>query len=108
VSESRFTGESRVLPRRISVIALLLFAALGPSRAQSPNGTISGLVLDPSHAAIADAQIIVVNEATGTQFESKTSTQGIYILPNLPPGEYRLQVSKVGFKTLIKKLEIKK
>src|SRR6267142_868391 len=102
VSESCFTGESRVLPRRISVAALLLFAALGPSRAKSPNGTISGLVLDPSRAAIADAQIIVVNEATGTQFESKTNTQGIYILPNLPPGAYRLQVSKVGFKTLIK------
>src|SRR5208282_2599192 len=27
---------------------------------------------------------------------------GIYVLPNLPPGPYRLQVSKVGFKTVIK------
>ena len=29
-------------------------------------------------------------------------TEGIYVVPNLPPGNYRVQVSKVGFKTIIK------
>src|ERR1700730_3894992 len=70
--------------------------------AQSPIGAITGQVLDPSGSAIADAGIVVVNDVTGPQFTSKTNDEGIYVLPNLPPGSYRVQVSKVGFKTIIK------
>jgi hypothetical protein len=36
------------------------------------------------------------------QYFGKTNDDGIYVVPNLPPGAYRLQVSKRGFKTLIK------
>ena len=36
------------------------------------------------------------------KYSGKTNEDGIYVVPNLPPGPYRLQVSKVGFKTLIK------
>jgi hypothetical protein len=70
--------------------------------AQSPNGTISGLVLDPTGAVIVGAEIVVMNDATGVQFSTKTNRDGIYVAPNLPPGPYRIQVSKIGFKTLIK------
>ena len=70
--------------------------------AQSPIGAITGQVLDPSGSAIADAGIVVVNDVTGLQYTTKTNDEGIYVLPNLPPGPYRLQVSKVGFKTLVK------
>src|SRR5216684_3863761 len=70
--------------------------------AQSPNGAINGQVLDPSGGSIADAGIVIVNDITGLQYVTKTNDEGIYVLANLPPGPYRLQVSKVGFKTLIK------
>src|SRR6266852_2546087 len=70
--------------------------------AQSPNGAINGQVLDPSGSAIDDAGIVIVNDITGLQYVTKTNDEGIYVLANLPPGPYRLQVSKVGFKTLIK------
>ena len=70
--------------------------------AQSPNGNINGLVSDQSSAAVAQAEIIAANDLTGVQYTTKTNTEGIYILPNLPPGQYRVQVAKIGFKTLIK------
>jgi Carboxypeptidase regulatory-like domain/TonB dependent receptor-like, beta-barrel len=73
-----------------------------PLLAQSPNGNINGLVSDPTSAAVADAEIVAVNDVTGVQYATKTNSEGIYVLPNLPPGPYRVQVSKVGFKTLIK------
>jgi hypothetical protein len=69
---------------------------------QSPNGTISGLVLDPSGRAIVGAAIQIVNDATGVGHGVETNGEGIYAIPNLPPGSYRIQVSKIGFKTLIK------
>jgi Carboxypeptidase regulatory-like domain len=82
------------------IVASLLF--LVPVIAQSPNATINGIALDSSGAAIAGAEIIAVNDVTGIQYSSKTNSEGIYVVTNLPPGPYRLQISKVGFKTLIK------
>lgn len=73
-----------------------------PAFAQSPNGNINGLVSDPTNAAVADAEIVAANDVTGVQYTTKTNSEGMYVLPNLPPGPYRLQVSKIGFKTLIK------
>jgi hypothetical protein len=70
--------------------------------AQSPNGVINGLVLDGLGRAIAGAAVLVVNDATGVLYSGQTNAEGIYVIPNLPPGPYRLQVGKVGFKTLIK------
>src|SRR5713101_4148974 len=81
---------------------ILLFLFLGLSLAQSPNGTISGIVHDPSDRPIPDAEILIVNDLTNIQYQTKTSDEGIYIVPNLPPGPYRIQVTKRGFKTLIK------
>lgn len=80
------------------LILLLTRAAVG----QSPNGTISGLVLDPSGRAITGADVLIVNDATGVRYPGTTNGEGIYAIPNLPPGPYRIQVSKIGFKTLIK------
>jgi hypothetical protein len=82
------------------VIASLLFA--GGGFAQSPNGTISGTVFDPAGNIVVGAEITVVNDATRVQNYAKTNNDGLYVLPNLPPGSYRLQVAKFGFKTLIK------
>jgi hypothetical protein len=44
----------------------------------------------------------MVNDATGVRYPGATNSEGIYEIPNLPPGPYRLQVAKLGFKTLIK------
>src|ERR1700678_2602012 len=73
-----------------------------PLAAQSPNGTINGRVVDPANGVIAGADILAINDVTGVKYPSKTNEDGIYVVPNLPPGPYRLQVAKVGFKTLIK------
>jgi hypothetical protein len=87
----------RITCRLICVVALS-----APLLAQSPNGNINGLVLDPSSAAIVSAEIVAVDDATGVQYTTKTNAEGIYVFPNLPPGAYRLQVSRIGFKTIIK------
>jgi hypothetical protein len=89
------------LPLSVPLFVLVAVTTL-PLSAQSPNGNINGLVSDPSSAAVAGAEVVAVNDVTGVQYTTKTNREGIYVLPSLPPGPYRLQVSKVGFKTLIK------
>jgi hypothetical protein len=88
-------------PRIAFLFAFAVSLAL-PLEAQSPNGTMNGRVLDPSNKVIGGADILVISDATGVQYSGKTNEDGIYVVPNLPPGAYRLQVSKLGFKTLIK------
>lgn len=84
------------------VRSLICVFTVLPLFAQSPNGNINGLVSDPASGIIAGAEVVAVNDATGAQYITKTNSDGIYVLPSLPPGPYRLQVSKIGFKTIIK------
>src|SRR5882724_518157 len=88
--------------RELTLLLILSLLFVGPAIAQSPTATINGIVLDPSGAAIAGAQVVVVNDATEVQYATKTNGEGIYVVPNLPPGSYRIQVSNNGFKTIIK------
>src|SRR5712692_2659044 len=99
------TIHDRSGPVRLSFrlqVFLLAVVFSATTLAQSPNGTISGLVLDPANRVIVGADLLVVNDLTGVKYSTKTNDEGIYVLPNLPPGPYRIQVSKVGFKAIIK------
>jgi hypothetical protein len=70
--------------------------------AQSTNATISGGVADSSGNLILGADVVVANDSTGVVYSSKTNSAGMYLVPVLPPGHYHVQVSKPGFKTIIK------
>jgi hypothetical protein len=83
-------------------LLLLTLCVSTCSIAQSTNATISGQVTDPSGRVILDADVEILNEATGVDFTNRTNGSGIYTVSILPPGQYRVQISKVGFKTLIK------
>jgi hypothetical protein len=88
--------------RQIVVLVFLSLLLVTHVAGQSPNATISGLVVDPSGAVIVAADVLVANDATGVQYSAKTNGEGIYLVSNLLPGTYRLQISKIGFKTIIK------
>jgi carboxypeptidase family protein/TonB-dependent receptor-like protein len=83
-------------------VLTLLFVVGSEVLPQSPNASIRGIVLDPDAKAVPEAEIIVVNDATAIQYQTKTNGEGIYAVENLPPGPYRVQVSKFGFKAIIK------
>jgi len=70
--------------------------------AQSTNATISGGVTDSSGNFIVNAEVEIANDATGIVYPAKTNGSGMYLVPILPPGHYHVQVSKPGFKTMIK------
>jgi Carboxypeptidase regulatory-like domain len=85
----------------LSLLLLILYATIS-AHAQSTDATISGVVVDPAGKTIPGAEIEIVNDATGVHYSSTANGTGIYSVTILPPGEYRVQVSKIGFKTLIK------
>src|SRR5882762_924413 len=86
----------------LTLFGLILFGLTLPILGQSPTATVNGLVRDPSGAVVPGAEVQLINEQTNTRYPARTNREGIYSVPNLPPGTYRIQVSKVGFKTIIK------
>ena len=86
-----------------ALVAFLFVVSSAPAlRAQSTNASLSGRVTDPSHAAIAQAQVDAVSLSTDVRYVTTTNASGEYALANLPPGPYRLEIAKPGFKKLVK------
>src|SRR5690242_16996850 len=60
---------------------------------------IQGTVRDASGSAVADASVKATQTDTGVTRSVTSRADGVYVLPNLPIGPYRLEVSKTGFTT---------
>jgi hypothetical protein len=92
----------------IRILICALCCALGvflgptiPAHAQSDAARLQGLVLDPSGAVVPGADVKVTNPATNRTLKTTSdATSGAFSFVSLPPGNYRLDVSKSGFKTL--------
>ncbi len=78
----------------ITVFAVVLIPAL--LFAQSFRGSIRGSVKDASGALLAGAKITAKNNATGLVRESKTSSDGTYIIAELPAGVYSVMAEATG------------
>ena len=64
-------------------------------------GAISGTVTDPSGAIVAGAKITATDSYTGQEFTTTSDSSGVYLLRNLPPGKYRIEISAAGFKASV-------
>jgi Carboxypeptidase regulatory-like domain/TonB dependent receptor len=84
----------------IGALAIVLCSPI--LRSQSTNASITGRVTDPSKALIVGANVAAVSSGTSFRYEAVTNASGEYYLTNLPPGSYRLEIEKTGFKKLIK------
>ncbi len=88
--------------KKASVVLFLtlLFAFGGVSLwAQVSLSQIQGTVLDASGAAIPGATVKATNTATGVARTVTSTGDGNYVIPDLPVGPYRLDVTKEGFAT---------
>jgi len=96
-----------VLKQMAGTASKLLFLAvtfgLGCIAAFSQMNTaeIAGQVKDPTGAVIVGAIVDGTHVATQQKFTAATNESGLFLLPQLPLGEYTLTVSATGFKQAI-------
>ena len=76
-------------------VALCVTSA--PAWAQAATGSISGLVTDPSGAAVANAGVRLTDVATNASQSTTTNEVGRYTFINVQPGTYDLLVTAPGF-----------
>ncbi len=81
----------------------LALAALAASAfAQDFRATLTGLVTDPSGAAIPGATVKATNLGTNASKDAKTTSFGVFTIPYLDPGVYNVEVSAAGFQTQVR------
>lgn len=77
-------------------LAAIVFTA-PPACAQQAAGAITGLVTDPSGAAVPNASITARDVDRGTTWTTKTNSSGVYELPQVPVGNIEVKVEASGF-----------
>lgn len=76
--------------------AMLLPATAG---AQVLYGSVVGLILDSSQAAMPNAAVALTNKGTGQAYEVRTDEGGRFVISNVLPGDYDIKVTAQGFRT---------
>src|SRR5215472_9365920 len=84
----------------ITILVSLLLAFGGrPVLAQNAGGTITGTVIDPAGAVVANSDVVAKNTQTGATYAAQTTATGNYTIVQLPVASYELSVMTAGFKT---------
>ncbi|HEY6802019.1 MAG TPA: TonB-dependent receptor [Pyrinomonadaceae bacterium] len=80
----------------VTLLCSTLSLALSVTVAQSLK-TVTGTITDQSGAVVANAEVSILNLASGRQLNTKTDSSGEYQLKGLPSGSYRLSINGHGF-----------
>lgn len=84
--------------RSLSKLFVMAFACLSVNAAaQVDRAGINGTVEDPSGKVLPGAKIRAVQETTGLERDTMTSSKGTYDIPELPVGVYRVTYDAPGF-----------
>src|SRR5437667_8368020 len=78
------------------------FAVCGLLFAQSDRATIAGTVTDPTGAPAPGVAVTAVDVSTNVKTETRTSRDGVYTIPFLGLGTYRVSAEMQGFKRAVK------
>ncbi|MGH9430440.1 MAG: carboxypeptidase regulatory-like domain-containing protein [Terriglobia bacterium] len=94
------------MKKRTNTLLAVAMALLMPWAASlwgqvGASAEISGLVSDSSGAVVPNAKVTATHIDTGLVRTAVSDPDGIYALPNLPVGSYRLEVEARGFQTYV-------
>ncbi|MBC8168111.1 MAG: TonB-dependent receptor, partial [Bryobacteraceae bacterium] len=85
--------------RAASVLAVLLAAS---SQGQTFYGSVVGTVTDSTGSAVPQAGITLINSGTADRRTAQTDDSGSYQFVSIPPGQYRVEVEKTGFRRFVR------
>ncbi len=83
----------------VFVLSLVVWVALAsPSTATAgESGTVQGTVVDSTGAVIREARVTIWNSITGYRQVTTTDDAGKFVLRNVPPNPFHLEVTVPGF-----------
>ena len=99
VSVAAKSGWRSTLLKCLLLIGISSGCVLGV-KAQENSANIQGRINDSQGAVVVNAKVTVINDSQGIQRETKSDSEGFFIVPLLPAGTYTLTAEMPGFATL--------
>jgi Carboxypeptidase regulatory-like domain/TonB-dependent Receptor Plug Domain/TonB dependent receptor len=97
-----FLSSRKALNPGVGLILFFVICALLPGIARTQAlASINGTVYDTSGGVVPDATVLLHSKATNLNRTTATNGAGIYVIPDIQPGDYELKVSKEGFKSVL-------
>src|SRR5438067_5529056 len=87
---------------RYAVFALAFFIFASLALGQVGSSTITGRVTDPTGAVVPKVNVSIVQTETNFQFTGTTNDDGLFRVPSLSPGTYRITFEGSGFKKTVR------
>ena len=90
---------------RLSALLAVLFLFSTPTLVIAQvagTAALTGAVTDPSGAIVVGAEVTATNLATGAKRSATTDAAGKYQISQVPPGDYRVDVTATAFKTAVR------
>ncbi|HEX4231497.1 MAG TPA: carboxypeptidase regulatory-like domain-containing protein [Bryobacteraceae bacterium] len=84
---------------RIAAVLVISCALTVTAFAQS-TGAIAGTVTDTTHAVVPNAKVTITDLSTNVVHQINTDNAGLYSVPSLPPGNYKIEVQAPGLQTV--------
>ncbi len=93
-----------------AAFVVLSFLALALSTYAQSGGSstaITGTVLDPSGAAVANATVQIHNPVSGLNRTTLTDNSGTFTIPNVPFNLYHVSVAAEGFNSYARDIDVR-
>jgi carboxypeptidase family protein/TonB-dependent receptor-like protein len=91
-------AQSRKMMLALAFVGLLAGTHSTTFAQNANSGEIKGTVTDSTNAVVPGASVTVLNIATGVIINTTTNHDGIFDLPSVEPGKYKITFSKPGFR----------
>jgi hypothetical protein len=91
------------IPRAIAVSALVLAFNLAGWGQSVNQGSIEGIVTDPSGAVVPGTALRATDQKRGATFITTSNADGLFLFPALPVGTYELSAEHAGFATWLQR-----
>ncbi len=92
---------------KVQILLLLLLLLPAAAPAQSVRGAITGTVADASGSPISGATVQIVSLETNRLRDAVTDTLGGFTISNLPPGEYRIEAEREGYRRYVREVTLR-
>src|SRR5690606_25816499 len=85
----------------LGVVTLALLLSAAGAHAQVARSQFNGTVTDTEGGVLVGATVVAVNVQTNVAFTATTTDAGVYVIPYLPSGTYRITVTADGFRPAV-------
>src|SRR5438105_1068297 len=92
----RFFMRNSISAGFVLLFTVVVLASLASAQSAA-SATITGRVTDPQGAVVANTNVTATNTATGITRRAQTTSDGLYTIPNLPPGTYEVSAQAASF-----------